>query len=62
MAEVARSRKWREESVAATSNATGCRASSASPCIAVSSTVISLELEVRGTITDARKSSFLALV
>jgi hypothetical protein len=30
--------------------------------MAVSSTVISLVLLVRGTITDARKSSFLALV
>src|SRR5258706_9833690 len=57
MGVVARSRKWRDEAVAASSRATGCRASSASPCIAVSSTVMSRVLAVRGTMTDERQSA-----
>src|SRR5258708_5164492 len=54
---VARSRKWRDVDVAASSRATGCRASRASPCMAVSSTVMSRVLAVRGTMTDERQSA-----
>ena len=46
---------WREVAVAASSNATGCRASGANPCIAVSSAAISRVLLARGTIIRDRK-------
>ena len=57
MAEVARSKKPREEAVAASSRATGCRSSWARPCMAVSSATMSRVLAARGTSTEARKHS-----